>query len=427
MSGIANNDKLKVGRLPVAAALGVKNFRLFWIGETVSLLGNQFYVVAFPWLVLRLTHSGLALGTLFMTLAIPRAVFMLVGGAVTDQVSPKAVMIAANGVRGLLMAALAILISADLVRMWQLYVLAALYGTFDAFFFPAYKALLPRVLDSERMQAGNALLQGSSEAALSIGPALIGWAMGLGLSLQAALGLDALSFAFSLLTLLKVRLSVASAATATVPAHLLHSIKAGVSYSLKRPTIWVFLLSMAVVNFATAGPFGIGIAVLAKERFGSASSFGFLFSAMAAGALVGSLIAGVASITQKLGATLVVMAVNTGVGMILLGLVSKLAFLGSVLAVMGCINSLLGVVSASMVQNMIAPAMMGRVMSLFILSRRGIAPLSFLFAGLMVPLGIRSLFITSGFLVLIISISMSMLWSHRDFGAMALHEGSYVS
>lgn len=413
MSEVSIGGRVRAGGLPIGQALGVSNFRIFWIGETVSLVGNQFYVVAFPWLVLRLTHSGLALGTLFMTVAIPRAMFMLIGGAVTDQLSPRLVMIVANGVRGLVMAILAALVSSNLVLMWQLYILAAVYGTFDAFFFPAYKALLPRVLDAEKLQAGNALLQGSSEVSLSVGPVLIGWAIGLGLSLQVALALDALSFLFSLVTLFFIRPCDAPPSTSAATTNLVQSIKIGIIYCLKKPEICGFIGSMAILNLAMVGPFSIGIAVLAKEQFGSATSFGFLFSAMAAGALLGTLVAGTFSLPQKLRATLIVMAVNTSIGLMLLGFLSKLLLLGAVLIVMGCINSATGVISVSMIQNMIEVPMMGRVMSLVILSRMGIAPLSYLFAALLAPLGIRPLFVASGVLVLVGGISMlsiQQLW-----------------
>ncbi len=66
----------------------VRDFRLLWAGASISLFGDQFYLVALPWLVLQITGSGLALGTVLMAAAIPRAVFMLMGGAVTDRVSP---------------------------------------------------------------------------------------------------------------------------------------------------------------------------------------------------------------------------------------------------------------------------------------------------------------------------------------------------
>ena len=78
MAGFSGISVAKISRSPMAEVFRVNNFRLFWVGETISLFGNQFYIVAFPWLVLRMTDSGIVLGTLFMTIAIPRAIFMLV-------------------------------------------------------------------------------------------------------------------------------------------------------------------------------------------------------------------------------------------------------------------------------------------------------------------------------------------------------------
>src|SRR5919108_1993328 len=93
-----------------ASPLSVRNFRLLWIGEGISLLGDQFYMIALPWLVLQLTGSALALGTVMALAAIPRAVFMLVGGAFVDRFSPRAVMIASNLIRFVLVALLSILV-----------------------------------------------------------------------------------------------------------------------------------------------------------------------------------------------------------------------------------------------------------------------------------------------------------------------------
>src|ERR1044071_3573491 len=76
-----------------ASPLSVRNFRLLWIGQGISLLADQLYMVALPWLVLQLTGSALALGTVMALAGIPRALFVLVGGAFVDRFSPRSVMI----------------------------------------------------------------------------------------------------------------------------------------------------------------------------------------------------------------------------------------------------------------------------------------------------------------------------------------------
>ena len=82
------------------------NFRLLWGGEAISLLGDQFYLIALPWLVLQLTGEALAVGVVLALAGVPRALFMLVGGALTDRFSPRAVMLASNLLRMVLVALL---------------------------------------------------------------------------------------------------------------------------------------------------------------------------------------------------------------------------------------------------------------------------------------------------------------------------------
>src|ERR1700760_2378344 len=91
------------------------NFRLLWLGNTVSWAGDQFYLVALPWLILQLTGSSIVLGTITMFAAIPRAALMLLGGAVTDRISPRRIMILTASARAALVAALSILIWAHLL------------------------------------------------------------------------------------------------------------------------------------------------------------------------------------------------------------------------------------------------------------------------------------------------------------------------
>lgn len=82
---------------PARSPLRIAHFRNLWLGSTVSMIGDQFYMVALPWLVLSLTGSGLALGTMMMTAAVPRAVLMLIGGAATDRFAPRTVLLFTTG------------------------------------------------------------------------------------------------------------------------------------------------------------------------------------------------------------------------------------------------------------------------------------------------------------------------------------------
>src|SRR5918995_754850 len=101
--------------------LASRDFRLLFAGQAVSLVGDQFYLVAMLWLVLQMTGSDLAVGTIMMAATIPRMIFLLVGGAVSDWLSPHKLMVASNGFRSLVCAILTALVLLKSVSLWQLF------------------------------------------------------------------------------------------------------------------------------------------------------------------------------------------------------------------------------------------------------------------------------------------------------------------
>src|SRR3954468_2519924 len=95
-------------RAAARSPLRTRHFRNLWLGSTVSLIGDQFYLVALPWLVLELTGSGLAVGTMLMVAAVPRAVLMLMGGALSDRFAPRRILLATTWIRMVLVGTVAI-------------------------------------------------------------------------------------------------------------------------------------------------------------------------------------------------------------------------------------------------------------------------------------------------------------------------------
>ena len=136
-----------------------RNFRLLFIGSTISLLGDQFYFVAMPWLILQQTGSAVAMGTIMMAGAVPRTVLMLMGGAVSDRTSPRRIMMITAGTRAILVTVLGGLISLHLLHTWQLYAMAALFGTADAFDAPAGQAFIPFLVKPEQLVAAISVSQ----------------------------------------------------------------------------------------------------------------------------------------------------------------------------------------------------------------------------------------------------------------------------
>src|ERR1700757_3348207 len=97
------------------------HFRNLWIGGGISGLGDQFYLIALPWLVLQLTGSNLAVGTVLMCAAIPRAVLMLAGGALSDRIAPRRVMLTTASTRTIFVAAVGVLAWFHIIALWHLY------------------------------------------------------------------------------------------------------------------------------------------------------------------------------------------------------------------------------------------------------------------------------------------------------------------
>src|SRR5437764_8174728 len=108
--------------------LSIPHFRNLWLGATVSLLGDQFYLVALLWLIPQATGSKLAVGTVLMAAAVPRAVFMLVGGAVIDRFSARRVLMTTAAARAVLVGGVAALVWLRQIQMWELYALTFAFG-----------------------------------------------------------------------------------------------------------------------------------------------------------------------------------------------------------------------------------------------------------------------------------------------------------
>jgi len=139
---------------------------------TVSLFGDFFNYIAIAWLVLQLTGSSLALGTVLVVQALPRAVLMVVGGALADRLSPRLTMLGSMGLRAVVVAPLAVLVLTGRVQMWEVYSVAVVFGIVDAFFMPARGSILPNVVADHELEPGNAVLNVTGQASVILGPLL---------------------------------------------------------------------------------------------------------------------------------------------------------------------------------------------------------------------------------------------------------------
>jgi MFS family permease len=398
----------RVRSLPILRALDTRDFRLLWTSEAISVIGDQFHFVALSWLVISITGSGLALGTVLIAIAIPRAILLVPFGVVADRRPGRTLMLTAHLVRGGVVGAIAALALSGQVSIPLLAVLGALFGAADALYMPAQQAFLPRTLEPDRLPSANALLQGTYQVASILGPPLAGAVIAL-TSTGVAFAVDATSFVLaSIVILMLSKTSPARAAsptgdetTAAEPHEGFRTaIAGGIRYVLRDRALLLTMVISLVINLALNGPVMIGMPWLADQRFGvGPAGLGLLVAAWSVGALVGVIVAG--SITRERQGWIVLGAVVVcGIGELLVGVLPSFAGAWISLAVLGVAIGYANIVAISWIQRRVDHAMTGRVMSLVMLMGFGITPLSLALSGLLVDLDATVLFVGAGLLVL---------------------------
>jgi MFS family permease len=181
--------------------LAVRSFRLLAGGQLASTIGDYCYAVALPWLVLS-SHGGvILLGTVLACYGVTRTVLIPLGGVLADKVGPRTVMLLADAVRCVLVAVLALLAARHDTSLAALGPIAALIGAGEGLFLPASYAIMPSLLDGERLGAGNAISTAAVQAGSLLGPALGGALVATTGSSTGAFAIDAASFAVSALSL----------------------------------------------------------------------------------------------------------------------------------------------------------------------------------------------------------------------------------
>lgn len=403
----------------VREILANRNFRLLWIGEGISLLGDQLYLVALPWLVLQLTGNAFAMGTVLALAAIPRALFMLLGGALTDRLSPRLLMLGSNAVRFLLVATLAAVTIGGIVQLWMLYSFALLFGLADAFFFPAQAAIVPRLIGNERLQTGNAIVQGTAQLSMFVGPALAGVLIAVldgggatggvpdRLGIGTAFALDAASFVASVtaLSLMRVGAKKPPAVGDAGARGVMSLIAEGLASVWHDRVLRYYFLLIGAANFLITGPFSVGIPVLADTRYsGGAAAFGVVLSAYGAGSLTGILLAGASRRppARFFPALLLGLTALMGVCLAVLGALPAITPAAIVAAVMGSAQGYVVIQFVTWLQMRTPAAMLGRTMSLLMFAVVGLVPVSSTIAGALIQVSATAVLVGAGALMVLV-------------------------
>lgn len=393
---------------PLASLLQIRNFRLLWIGEGISLLGDQFQFIALPWLVLQLTGDGLAIGTVMALAGVPRAMFMLIGGALTDRFSPRQVMLASNGVRMVLVLGLALLLLSNVLSLWMVYVSALAFGLADAFFYPAQSSIIPRIVGKDQLQLANSVTQGTAQISLFAGPVLAGTLIAFMSRGSARSGnlegiavafiVNALTFLVSVLTLGAMRVAGEKAREGENEG-VLEAIMEGLRYVWNDTVLRTIFLLIAAANFLIAGPINVGIPLIADTRLaGGAAAYGIIMSAFGAGSLLGIGLAGALPRppARLLGTVLLLVWSIMGLAMAPLGLLASTTVIAALMLAAGAANFYVVIIFTTWLQERAPETMLGRVMSLLMFASTGLLPISTAASGALLDLNMAWVFGAAG-------------------------------
>jgi Major Facilitator Superfamily len=319
-------------------------------------------------------------------------------------------MIFASVGRVLLLVVLTALILADGIQLWHVYAIAAGLSALDALYYPASMAILPALVDRERLGAANALTQGAEQVSSILGPGIAGGLLalvGLGASFGATAVLFALATALfgTIARTSKPGASVAAEETDSAQTRALGSFVEGIRYVWGDGVIRSLLLILLGTNLAMMGPLYVGGAVLAESRLGGAGAFGVLVASAGVGALIG--IAGAGSVRRFRRRGLIELGLTALLGVIVgaIAFVPNLLIAVALATAIGATASFLGVITISWLQERAQPGMIGRVMSLAMFSAVALDPISFALAGLLVQLDLTVVFLAAGTLLLLTTVA----------------------
>lgn len=339
-------------------SFGVRNYRLYYIGQIISTSGTFMQSIAQAWLVLKISNSGTALGIVSALQYIPILVFGTLGGVVADRFPKRTVLYFTQSAAGILALILGILVATDQVTLWMVYILAFCLGWVNVFDNPARQTFVIEMVGKDKLR--NAITLYSSLVNLSrvIGPTIAAGLIAL-VGIAPCFIINGISYAAVVIMLASMRPDELHP-TPPLPGSK-GQLREGVRYVLSTPILRDTLLMLAIVGTFTY-EFQVSLPLLAQFTFkGDASSYAFLTGAFGLGAVVGGL--AIASQRKNTPALLVITGFLFGTGILAAAFMPTLFLSGVALVFSGVFSIYFTSLGNTILQLGSSPEMRGRVMS----------------------------------------------------------------
>ncbi len=373
-------NKLSTTFSMIARALAHRNYRLFFFGQGVSLIGTWMQQAALTWLTYRLTDSAFLLGTVAFAGQISAFVMSPLTGVLADRWNRHRTVVITQTLSMIHAVLTTVLVMTGVIAVWQIIALSVVIGLINALDMPARQALVVDMIE-DRADLGNAIALNSLifQSARLVGPTAAGlliWAFG---GEWPCFLLNAISYLAVLAALLAMR--IAPRRGEASPSQLLHGVREGLSYAYHSMPIRTILALIATVGLAAA-PLMVLTPVIAKDILGGKSLvYGLLMGASGFGALAGAAFLAMRKNVLGLGRIMALMIAVMGVATIGVAWSRVLAVSLILMAPIGFGVVVAIAASNTILQTIVDEDKRGRVMSLYMMAFLGTAPLGSLLAG----------------------------------------------
>lgn len=392
-----------------------RDFRLLWLAQAVSTIGDRMVLVVLALYVNDIGTPG-DVGIVLAANAIPFVGLLLVGGVWADRLPRHLVMVSTDVVRAVSHAAMAVLIvTTGDVPIWAVAAIEALFGAAEAFFRPAYTGLVPQTVPDGEVAEAQAVTQLTQNVAGFAGPAL-GSALFLGLGAWEAFAFDAATFVVSALLLVRVRPRRRGHGPPAPREPMLTELRGGLAELRARPWAAWIILGAGIVLLVAVAPFQALGPAIAEKGYGESAAFGLVTALEGAGALAGSLLA---LRWRPRRAMLVAWLCFVPFGLLLLGFATGLALwmLIPIGLVSGVGLGLFMVWWETALALSIPPAALSRVSAWDWMGSLGLLPVGFLLAGpISAAIGVQETLLIGSGLALAVMLAIAAALAHPNSG-----------
>lgn len=380
-----------------------------WLtGFGLGLIGDQIFYLALAWTAAQIASPAMA-GLIVGIGAAPRALLLLVGGALSDRLGARRVALASDLLRLGTMLVFAIVAATSVSSVVMLVLVALIFGTIDAFFLPSVGALPTRIVAREQIGRTQLLRSVVQRLATVLGPPLGGFLLST-FGFVAAVSVNAALFALSCVALyltqeLRAREQPSPADAGetanTGTTGLIHDAWEGLRYTLSQPGLRVMLALITIGEFAYAGPFTTGLTLLAVSNDWTAADVGALLAVFAAGAGTTALVLAIKGTPRRAGQMAVIAIIAMGPATAAIGLADSVAAAAVAAVVAGACSGVCATLLATLFLTQADTAHAGRVMAALSLATFGAAPLSYLASGVLAEaLSPGAVFVVAGTVLL---------------------------